>query len=101
MSASERIGATRTVTWTVVTKVSIGHVRCGGCNMETPEPTDDVLIKFAKQHQDHRYIWPADWTPPGWSAAGVDDTERYLCPNCTKAVRACLTSQKVAKRPTP
>lgn len=83
--------APRTVTWSASRDIVIGYRDCQLCGVETPTPTMDQLVAFARECED-LYYWPfpdvyayghpdnRKFAPIGWSHdSGIGN----LCPACT------------------
>lgn len=95
----------RTVTWEESATVTVCYRRCDGCNLETPEPADSVIVAFANHGGNRRYLWPFDdsfssrwqWAPPGWTQ-GEGTPGAIHCPECTQAIRAAV-SEALKYRP--
>lgn len=88
----------RTVTWTEKRRVVVGYSNCGVCNVETPAPTQDRLIAFAKENYDGATMWPdpedENSMPPGWTD---DQDEGLLCPECTATKRDAFDARRNAR----
>ena len=94
----------RTVSWGTEATVAIGRRRCSWCKTPTPDPTDDVLVAFAKnERRDRRTIWPFNdeqwgpghFIPPGWRERG-DHGGLKLCPPCAEAHDAAVAQARAA-----
>ena len=94
-----RIGYTRVVQWTETFErsVAICFRKCGGCGVETPDPTREMVLKSAQNatNRNRHFMWPSDdiddgVMPEGWKSKGSD----LYCPECLKAVDAALASRK-------
>ena len=59
----------RTVSWTVTAEVCVGYHDCGVCQVETPEPTMEQMLEFAKSGRGC-FMWPdineEGCQPGGW-----------------------------------
>lgn len=99
-----RIEKPQMVSWTETREITVGHHNCGVCGVETPGPTMDQLVAFAKGVCNEReYLWPSDeqdeegfpegYMPPGWTDEGGD--RGLICPDCTAAKEAAFAARRV------
>jgi hypothetical protein len=81
----------RTVSWTESRDLCVGYNDCGVCGLQTPEPTMDRMVEFARSGNGRCFMWPGNdrdsWMPPNWS---YDRERGLLCPQCTQAKNDAL-----------
>jgi hypothetical protein len=91
-----RIGdGARSVSFTTTVSIAIGYQDCHFCGAETPTPSDDVLVKVARdiaaEGAQATTLWPqGGWMPPGWQ---VHDSH-LTCPGCVAAINAALAERR-------
>jgi hypothetical protein len=84
----------RTVSWIETRKVIVGYHNCDVCGSETPEPTTEQMIEFAKSNRGC-FMWP-DAHEAGCQAVGWTNDYDYglLCPKYTEVKRTALAERK-------
>ena len=90
----------RKVTFTVKIDVTVGHHACDVCGIDSPPPTDEVLLERAHaicdEGGDHGYFWAGhhnrgeNYLPPAWTE--VDG--KLVCDGCAAAVRVALEGRR-------
>jgi len=96
----------RVITWTVQREVTVGYVNCNVCNKETPTPSSEELLRYAKWNaeREHGFLWPGahdrdKWWPAAWSelrGPSVPGGANTLCDDCTKVVVELLDARRAA-----
>lgn len=85
----------REITWTESARITIGYGNCGVCELETPKPTMDRMVEFAKSSWLPKLMWPSTDVdgchPPGWE---WDHNEAWLCPECVAAKNAAFAARR-------
>ncbi len=84
----------RVITWTNKKSIVVGYHDCDVCGTETPAPTMEEMVEFAKSGCEHS-MWPGEyWGPPGW------ETSPLLCPECIAVREAAFDERrKLNRRP--
>ncbi len=91
----------KTVTWTVSHSICVGYSDCEVCGKETPEPTMERMIEFAKHdslpgNDGRGFMWPDDDKPGCWPPEWTTDGEGHLCPECTEVKNNALATRRKA-----
>jgi hypothetical protein len=102
----------RSITWQETRHLKVGHHDCPICGEETPEPSLEELVEFARQIESGRgltvfdavFMWPdadpdhAVWIPEGWHEDVVDDEQVLICPDCHAAKIAAQKARQKGKK---
>lgn len=90
----------KTISWKESRDISVGSDNCISCGEETPYPTDEQMLEFAKSKGQffHEYMWPSrtepGCQPVGWSWYKSQHHEGWLCFDCTQRVNYIITQGK-------
>lgn len=91
----------REVVWTETHKATIhvGYCDCDLCGRESPPPTHDQLIAYAKAMRDGGFLWPSDdydgCMPPDWARFSLSPDPGVegcglICSECVAAIRVIM-----------
>lgn len=87
----------RKVTYTVRTFITVGYCDCFVCGTETPPPTTDQLVEYAKQYGGE-FLWPGtdlgQFMPSGWMWTKCQTDDGLICPKCIEAQEKAFEARR-------
>ena len=87
----------RKITYTVSAFVTVGYRNCFVCGVETPPPTTNQLLEYAREYHDG-FLWPGtdpeQFMPSDWMWTKCQTDSGLICPECAETQENALESRR-------